>query len=118
MGMEASEREELQTLQRLTTLLGQARAALQAGTPSDPASLAEQQELFAHLLDLRAAAGAREASPALQAAVLELQEIVAGFEHALRVGMAEIRARLEPQTQSSSESFADRIGRGHSLGSA
>ncbi|MEY2341119.1 hypothetical protein AB4090_03295 [Acidithiobacillus sp. IBUN Pt1247-S3] len=116
--MEAKERDELQTLQSLTAVLAQARAALQAGTPSEPSSLAQQQELLTHLLALRATAGQGEASPALQAAVLDLQEIVAAFEHALRVGMAEIRARLKPQTQSSTESFADRIGRGHSLGSA
>ena len=110
--------DELQTLKQLTTLLAQARASLQGGTPADPSGIGQQQELLTQLLALRAAAGKAEANPALQSAVLELQEIVAAFEHALRVGMAEIRARLEPPTQSSDESFADRIGRGHSLGSA
>lgn len=117
-GMEAKDREELQTLQSLTALLAQARTALQAGEPSDPKQLLRQQELLAQLLSLRAAAGQRPASPELAAAVLDLQEIVVAFEHALRVGMEEIRARLEPESQSSTASFADRIGRGHSLGSA
>ena len=116
--MEAKDREELQTLQSLTALLAQARTALQAGESSDPKQLLRQQELLAQLLSLRAAAGQRPASPELAAAVLDLQEIVVAFEHALRVGMEEIRARLEPQSQSSTASFADRIGRGHSLGSA
>ena len=116
--MEANDHRELEAVQRLTLRLREAHTALLTGTVAGAEELAVQQELLCELLALRSGVESHSADPGLAAAVLELQDIVASFEHTLRVGMAQIQERLNPSSPTSASSFADRIGRGHSLGSA
>jgi len=118
MGMEAEDQPELEAVRRLTLRLQEAQAALVAGKVAGEQELALQQDLAQQLLLLRNSAGSRPPGAELAAAVLKLQETVVSFEHLLRVGMGQIRERLEPSSPTSASSFADRIGRGHSLGSA
>ncbi len=108
--------DEFALVQQLLESLRNTQDALDASTILDPQAYAERENLIEQLL--ATTQHGRQTTPELAAAVLELREMVNSLEHGLRIGMAAIKAQLEPQSQSSQGSFADQIGRGHSLGSA
>ncbi|MGK9451302.1 hypothetical protein ACSSZE_08605 [Acidithiobacillus caldus] len=112
-----AEKEELETVLALTAILRDRLARLDDAVLTTASGSAQEAAL---LLKLGSFASLRRSppSPALQRAVLELQEKVHGLDHQLRLRMAAVTAGLKALANGVDGPSSSSRGVGRSLGSA